>query len=266
MSSWCDLTVDGFSVHGSSSYVDDVMLSVFHERDRRVRPDPDNRDGEEMYFHYEYAISAPAMRERLNTLGFTAERAEADYSRGHAEQVEMLEAEEFLSETDRQTRRRQTYEYWCAAIKRLAPIGFHRAEVKKWSHDPDAEMIAQYGEYGLLGHFSDVRLLLRGVLDALPDAAEVVLDYSALVSSGYYAEDELVCTEARLRWVEDHPAYGPIVLLTEGRSDTRILSGALETMAPHLFGFLDFEELKLEGGCGALAKTVRAFIGARVST
>jgi hypothetical protein len=57
--------------------------------------------------------------------------------------------------------------------------------------------------------------------------------------------------------------------LTEGRSDTRILSAALEAMVPHLadlFSFLDFEELKLEGGAGALAKTVRAFVGARVST
>ena len=268
MSSWCDLTVDGFSVYGSPSYIDDVMLSIFHERDRRVRPDPRNRDGEEQYFHYEYAISAQAMRERLDTLGFTAERARADYACGHAEQVEMVEAEEFLSATDRKKLRRKTYEYWCAAIGRLVPQGFHTWDRANWSHDPDAEMIAQNGEFGLGAHFSDIRLLLRGVLDALPDATEVFLDYSALVSSSYYAEDELVCTEARLRWAEDQPAYGPIVLLTEGRSDTRILSAALEAMAPYLadlFGFLDFEELKLERGVGALAKTVRAFAGARVS-
>src|SRR6267378_519554 len=114
MSSWCDLTVDGFSVHGSPSYIDDVMLSVFQERDRRVRPDPNNRDGEEEYFFYEYALSARAMRERLDTLGFTAERARADYTCGHAEHVEMVEAEELLSEPDPQKLRRKTYEYWCA--------------------------------------------------------------------------------------------------------------------------------------------------------
>jgi hypothetical protein len=268
MSSWCDLSVDGFSVHGSQSYIDDVMLSVFQERDRRVRPDPGNRDDEDEYFHHEYAISAQAMRERLDTLGFTAERARADYTVGHAEQMEMAGAWEFLSESDLEKLRRKTYEYWCSAIGRLVPQGFHTWDRNKWSHDPDAETIAQNGEFGLGAHFSDIRLLLRGVLEALPDAAEVVLDYSALVSSGYYAEDERICAEARLRWAEDQLAYGPIVLLTEGRSDTRILSEALEAMAPHLadlFGFLDFEELKLEGGAGALAKTVRAFAGARVS-
>jgi HEPN/Toprim N-terminal domain 1 len=73
--SWCDLAVDGFSVHGSKSYVDDETLSLFHERDRRVRPDPDDQDGEEIHLLYEYAISAQNMRERLDALGFTAKLA-----------------------------------------------------------------------------------------------------------------------------------------------------------------------------------------------
>jgi hypothetical protein len=210
------------------------------------------------------------MRERLDTLGFTAERARADYACGHAEHVEMAEEDwDWLSDSERQWLRCKTYEYWCAAIGRLVPQGFHTWDRDKWRHDPDAEMIAQNGEIGLGAHFSDVRLLLRGVLDALPGSTEVVLDYSDLVSSGYYAENELVCTEARLRWTEDQPAYGPIVLLTEGRSDLSILSAALQKMVPHLadlFSFLDFEELRLEGGAGPLAKTVRALVGARVST
>lgn len=130
-------------------------------------------------------------------------------------------------------------------------------------------MISQNGEFGLGAYFSDIRLLLRGVLDALPEAKEAVLDYSALVGGGYYDENEPVCANARLRWTEIHPAYSPIVLLTEGRSDTRVLSAALEAMAPHLadiFSFLDFDGLKIEGSADTLAKTMRAFVGARVST
>ena len=139
----------------------------------------------------------------------------------------MVEAEEFLSGTDLERLRRKTYEYWCAAIGRLVPQGFHAWDRDNWGHDPDAEMIAQNGELGLGAHFSDVRLLLRGVLDALPDAREVVLDYSALVGSGYYAENELVCTEARRRWAEDQPAYGPIVLAWLGFQDGEVPDEAL---------------------------------------
>jgi len=135
MSSWCVLSVDGFSIHGSQSYIDDVILSLFQERDRRVRPNPDNREGEQEYFYYEYAISAQAMRERLDTLGFTAERARADYARGHAEQVEIADAEELLLEANREGLRRRTYDYWRAAIGRLVPHGFHTWDWGKWSHD-----------------------------------------------------------------------------------------------------------------------------------
>jgi len=180
MGSWCDLAVDGFSMHGSKSYVDDITLSVFHERDRRVRPDPDDRDGEEIHLRYEYATSAQAMRERLDTLGFTAKRARTDYANGHAEDVESAEHSDWLPESERQQLRCKTYDYWCAAIGRLVPLGFQT-----------------------------------------------------------------------------------------GRSDTRVLSAAIEAMVPHLgelFGFLDFEGMKLQGSTDTLAKTVRAFVGARVST
>lgn len=269
MSSWCDLSVDDFSVGGSRSYIADVMLSVFHERDRRVRPDPHPRDAEEIVPRYQYATSAQAMRERLDTMGFTAERARADYARGLAEHVAMAQEWDWLSRSERRQLRQRTYEYWCAAIGRLVPQGFQSSEENKWSQGPDAALMAQHGEYGLSAYFSDLRLLLRGVLDAFPEAREVVLDYTALVGAGCYVADALVCAEARLRWAKDQPSYGPIVLLTEGGSSTRILLAAIEAMAPHLadlFGFLDFAGLQLKGGADALAETVRAFVGARVST
>jgi hypothetical protein len=268
MGSWSNLAVDGFSIGGSKSYVDDVTLSLFHERDRRVRPDPDPEDGEEIRLRYEYAIPVQNMRERLDVLGFTAKRARTDYAEGHAEKVDIAE-QDGETESEISQLRGKTYDYWCAAIERLVPQGFQTWDVDKWSHDPDAAMIAQHGEWGLGAYFSDLRLLLRGVLDALPEAREVVLDYSDMVYGGYYAEDEQLCAEARVRWAEDQPVYGPIVLLTEGRSDTRVLSAAFEAMAPHLadlFSFLDFDGLKLQGSTDTLAKTVKAFVGARVST
>lgn len=124
MSSWCDLRIDGFSIYGSSSYVDDDMLSVFYERDRRIRPDPDGADDEGADFLYEYATSAQAMRERLDALGFTLARARANYAQGHAEEVQMMDDLDWMSEEERLRCRERTYDYWCAAIGRLVPQGF----------------------------------------------------------------------------------------------------------------------------------------------
>jgi hypothetical protein len=120
-----------------------------------------------------------------------------------------------------------------------------------------------------LAFFSDLRLIIRAVLNAWPAAGDVVLDYTLLVAGGYYRADEPICANARVRWAKDLPSFGPIVLLTEGRSDKRVLSVALEVMAPHLtdlFSFLDYEGVSLEGSADALAKSLRAFIAAGVTT
>jgi len=112
-------------------------------------------------------------------------------------------------------------------------------------------------------------VFMRAALAALEDASEVVLDITDLIHSGEYGADDQICAQARVGWAETHPVYGPIVVLTEGRSDSRILSGAFEKLAPHLadlFGFLDFDGLRIEGNTGALAKTIRAFIGAGLSS
>src|SRR5271168_673995 len=90
MGSWCDLKIDGFSLGGSKSQVDDMTLSIFNERERRVRLDPEwvaDSTDEEAEYIYEYTISAQAMRERLDALGFTGARARADYAANLAEEI-----------------------------------------------------------------------------------------------------------------------------------------------------------------------------------
>ena len=203
--------------------VDDVVLSLFHERDRRVRPDPD-RNADEPQFTYEYALAAKAMADRLDVLGFTIGRARQDYGIGHAEAVADLDDRDWMSAEEQQRERDHTYDAWRSVIARLIPQGFQTWDDATWKDDPQAARIQRMDEYLLGGHFPDLRYLLRGLLDANPDAREVVLDYTSLATGGYYAEDEPICATARAKWVEDHPAYGPIVVLTEGRSDARILS------------------------------------------
>ncbi|CTQ53875.1 hypothetical protein LP7551_02406 [Roseibium album] len=60
---------------------------------------------------------------------------------------------------------------------------------------------------------------------------------------------------------------GNVLILTEGPSDTRILSAAIAAMYPEfsdIFSFVDFKEFKVDGGASPLTKTVRAFAGARM--
>jgi hypothetical protein len=271
MGSWCELSIDDFLIASSKSYVDDTMLSIFQERDRRVTTAAQGDPEDNPEYKYEYALSAQAMRERLDAMGFTVPRARCDYTVGLSNELRSYDepvASDLLQEIERLQQR--TYDHWRDAIGRLISQGFQTYhDEDRWSFDPDASDIRNDGEHGLGAFFSDLRFLVRGVLDACQAAEEIVLDYSALVYGEYYSQDEKLCTAARLRWSRDHPLFGPIVILTEGRSDARVLSAALEAMAPHLadlFSFLDFDGVKLEGSADALVKNLRAFAGARVST
>lgn len=58
-----------------------------------------------------------------------------------------------------------------------------------------------------------------------------------------------------------------ILILTEGRSDTQILSVAINAMYPEyadLFQFVDFDEFSISGGASMLTKMVKSFAGVRM--
>jgi hypothetical protein len=60
-------------------------------------------------------------------------------------------------------------------------------------------------------------------------------------------------------------AFGKITLLTEGITDSRILSASLNAFYPEardLYSFVDFEGFRVEGGASPLARLLRGFAGA----
>jgi hypothetical protein len=139
MGSWAELKIDDFVLYGHKSVVDDVTLSIFHERDRRVRPDAsgsshDSDEGPAQL--YEYAISAQRMRERLDALGFTGARACRDYEAGYA--YELLSANEWRSAEEVRELKARTYDQWRRAVGRLLPQGFQSYDQEQWQNDPDA--------------------------------------------------------------------------------------------------------------------------------
>ena len=268
MGSTCDVSIGGFCFWGTKSYVDDATLSIFHERDRQKRkmrrPQYGGRKLEKAVI---YSVASKAMCERLDAVGYTVAHARADYARGLAEELEFYRGKHW-SKGDRKRVKDWTYDRWCEAIARLVPQGFQVWSADKFPDDVDAERLADDMRHGVGSYFSDPRYLLRGLLDALPGAPEVILDVTDLITAGYYAKDEAICDEARRGWAYEHSLYGSILLLTEGKTDARILRAAFDGIAPHLaslYGFLDFDGLRIEGSADMLAKTIRSFVGAGIS-
>jgi hypothetical protein len=278
MGSYWALKIDEFQLVSNKGELPDDILCLFQERDRRVRNS--NHHGSEDRIQYEYVVSVGAMRERLDVLGFTAERSERDFQEGldaEIERIEERDAEierigryEFTFDDSLSVLRELTLEGWKDALATMARTGVNYwDDPEPWKNHPVIHRILDEDDYTLMHFGSDYRYFIRDALEALPDATEIILDLTDVTHAGYYDEDQPVAADAREAMLAAHPVIEPIVILTEGSSDTRIIKSSLDVMYPHLaelYTFLDFEEVRAEGGAEHLCKIVRAFAGARLRT
>lgn len=59
----------------------------------------------------------------------------------------------------------------------------------------------------------------------------------------------------------------PIIILTEGRTDQRVISAAMKAFYPEYaeaYQFMEFDAFKVEGGASPLTKMVKAFAGIKI--
>lgn len=121
MGSWCELRLDALPLAHCKSHIDDDLLSIFQEKDRRDYVVEDHETGDEARQIHSYVLAANLMRERLDSLGFTLERARLDYAVGHADALEIAQMScptDYIRELDR-----QTYDRWCGKVRRLTRTG-----------------------------------------------------------------------------------------------------------------------------------------------
>ena len=113
----------------------------------------------------------------------------------------------------------------------------------------------------------DERYVLRAVLLAIPEA-EVTLDVTDLNLSGYVRDYRLQTMASTVAAAIQTTAgrNGPVIVLTEGRTDAEFITAALGVLYPHLTDLirvLDYD-YRPEGGVGALVRMVRAFAAAGI--
>ncbi len=113
----------------------------------------------------------------------------------------------------------------------------------------------------------DKRIQLAVVLSTFDSEAPLVLDVSGLVESGQLGETEEVIGNGWFYRRHDIADGEPILILTEGSSDAKLLQQSLSALYPEVedrFRFLDFGAANLAGGAPSLVAQVRAFVGAGV--
>jgi hypothetical protein len=235
--------------------------ALFTESDRYFEA---GQDGEGDAFGYR--TTARRMRERLQARGFTARRAWSGFSAAVTNWAEdpgtgrppgsvQEEFERFVRQLDLD----------------------HQLDLLVFSSDLDGDAYTRKLEEvegardqpdAFLVHL-DERDVVRLLLDRVPDASVVTLDLSPL--TGCCVEMDLrqpIAESARREQLQRVAVDSPLIVLTEGKTDSRLLSDGIKVTHPHLSGFInfiDFEGVKAQPGAGTLPQTVYAFVASGVA-
>jgi hypothetical protein len=266
--SYAQLRVGDLEIAHFKSDVEPWIALVFTAADRRTRvASTDELD----YFGRDppweiTELEAPVrvVRDRLELTGADWGAAADAFTRLVAEKREILEDVRFSMgdeairaqlAVEREYLARLDLEGWVAALCDAPhnPTG-SRLEIgtRRWLLD--------------LWEYDDVRLCVRAALECRPDA-NVTLDLTDLIEGGWLSADDDPREAALLQfgWAERHAS--PIVVLTEGATDARVLETALLVTYPHLAGFIRFADFshRPESNAGALVRTVKSFAAAGIT-
>jgi hypothetical protein len=294
MVTYAYLSLGGYPLASTEDFVDPTAMMLFSEKDKRIRmPEPDEVDhdpvdGEEVEAmpEVEYVASLVVVKDRLEFMGYTLAKAQAEFQQGLEEHIKdkyrFLEyATEHIAdsvarlEAEVQLLKSTTFTDWVHALAFIFSgkhyPGFHYRDREK-AEEENLPPLVRYllsespGE-GVWTPFSDFRLSVRAAIEVTGLEPELIYDVSELVAEQTIDPDDDLCEWARRQTAEEFILNHKVIVLTEGKSDKWTIEGALHLLYPHLsdyYSFMDFDLARVEGGAGALVTVIKAFVGAGI--
>jgi hypothetical protein len=264
-------------------------MTVFRPNDRAYPEFPSGIEDDEYPYipSHAYQVPVPKLIERLEIMGFTIGAVRRDLESSlKAELLNLDRREEVNSDPltgeilprdlrdikrERRLFERFTLERWAGAIRRLRKANMlHSYEVPK-GHTGLTPLeryilnVERKWEWYYFGFpASDIRFLLRALLLSTNNDETVLLDLSELEAAEYLAEDEQPIADSLIDAVRLGRICEKILVLTEGRTDTKVLTKSLTVLYPYLadmYSFLDHEAFHFGGGTGNLASLVKGLAG-----
>jgi hypothetical protein len=177
MTSSCELKFDDTVIDWAKARVPDDFIFLFQESDRLVTSITDGDDDDER-FDVRYSTTREVVLRRLDFGGYTAERAqecfEAWLDRERCTLSSMPEAESAILKDAFKGRYGElkdfSYDEWKRRI-----LGNYIDEPHK-----DIMEICYLDEFGNLDEFGEYLIIVRAMLEALPNVREITLDITDL--------------------------------------------------------------------------------------
>jgi hypothetical protein len=113
----------------------------------------------------------------------------------------------------------------------------------------------------------DPRILLGALLADENPNKMLRMDLYDLLAAGWFSRLDAISTTAVQELTEDMASTGPIIVITEGSFDSRVLQRALRLVRPDIadyFKFLDFDSTRAPGGTDQVVQKLRSFAAAGV--
>jgi len=220
-----------------------------------------------------YQAPVRCIRDRLELLGYTSEGARRLFEEWKQFEVEQQQDWDWVHEMPAAMRRLERLrslrcDEW---IENLQRIDSEQIANSKASDYPDSvlgDMLDGNRSESWYGcSVPDPLVALRLSMEACRDDASMIYDVTDLILSEYLDVRDDPIAQSFEASALDYNSLGRIIILTEGRSDAWILKESITLLFPHLqdyFSFMEFEEFRVGGGAGELAKLVRSFAAAGI--
>ena len=276
MGSYAELKLGSLCLSFDKSEVN-LIMTLFRESDKRISKN-DKFDSEDDIAIMKYSASVSAIKDRLDLMGFTRKFAENDFYNGLKERIAQNQdwrrdttITELLTLYNLNLSILQglTLETWSSSLQtiiqnNLSLIRPSDPQINNYS--PLVRyMLSSENYFGFPGN--EYRNFLRLLLEIFPDTDLLEYDLTDLLANGYINESDNLVEYTDNLISQDFLFSKKIIVLTEGKTDKWILQRSLKLLYPHLYDyyyFLDFYESKVEGGAGALANTIKSFVGAGI--
>ncbi len=277
MGTYASCTFGNLHIIESKSEVDPALMKLFRSAERKIRKADDPELPAHLRERYEddpdarvvyYEVDPRTIRDRLDIFGYSMEAARRLFDEWRLLEIRQHEGFDSLipeqHDADLQRLRELTPDQWMGFIRRIAMDNLRWRDAENHKDSFLGKMLQAHETwYGYGG--PDWLVGLRLAVEACLDLESFVYDLTDLVD-GEFIDPEDDDIERVIGWsAAEFHARGRVIILTEGRTDSAVIVGALELLYPHLrdyYSFMDFSEFG--GGAGQLANLVRAFVGAGI--
>jgi hypothetical protein len=283
MGNYAECWVGPILVGSTKNDFDPSLMQFFRDTDRVTLPLKDlpselvrsrwfdNVKNDEDVTSFFYKAPVRVVRDRMNLRGYTLEVAAPALTMDLRRQAARLRS--FIDEGpntramfEKQAQMLQSADaaMWLSSLEQIRDQKLHESTTETTPNALDGTLASFMLKQDWLGYSGpDPSVPLRLVLEVSSDQEDVIYDLTDLVLCGYLStDDELVC-----EFGGQGPTNGKVIIMTEGKSDSWIISESLALLYPHLsdyFTFMDFDGARVSGSASSLAHIVKAFVGAGI--